>query len=89
MKLLLLLVEIPLSQKVLQSLMFLTDLQIPMENLLQFFGSVTSVGNMASTSAPSTDTIAGETTSSSGNNSSSSTIDVVGLAVFKGDVLVR
>lgn len=69
--------------------MFLTDLQILMENQQLFFGSVTSIGDLASNSAPSTDTIAGETTSSSQNDSSSSTIDVVGLAVFKGDSLVR
>lgn len=70
-------------------LTFLIDLQILMVNQLQFFGSVTSIGDLASNSAPSTDTIAGETTSSTQNDSSSSTIDVVGLAVFKGDSLVR
>lgn len=37
-----------------------------------------------------TDTIAGEDTSAPGEElESSSNIDVVGLAVFKGDVLVR
>ena len=55
-------------------------------------GSVTSVStNSAPTGASSvdTDTIAGETTSNSGDSSNASTnIDVVGLAVFKGDVLV-
>lgn len=55
-------------------------------------GSVTSLNvNSSPTGATSvdTDTIAGETTSNSGESSSASTnIDVVGLAVFKGDVLV-
>lgn len=57
-------------------------------------GSITSSAtNQESASGASnvdTDTIAGETTSGSGNNATaSSNIDVVGLAVFKGDTLVR
>lgn len=44
----------------------------------------------AGAAAVDTDTIAGETTSNSGASSNSSTnIDVVGLAVFKDDALVR
>ncbi len=40
--------------------------------------------------AADTDTIAGETTtSSSSKNTASTNIDVVGLAVFRDDVLVR
>lgn len=56
-------------------------------------GSITNYSNNSNNSGASTvdtDTIAGETTSSSGANSNASTnIDVVGLAVFKGDVLIR
>lgn len=55
-------------------------------------GSITSNNPEDSPSGATsvdTDTIAGETTSNSGNSTSPSTsIDVVGLAVFKGDVLV-
>lgn len=55
-------------------------------------GSITSTNtNDTPTGATSvdSDTIAGETTSNSGDSSNGSTnIDVVGLAVFKGDVLV-
>lgn len=55
-------------------------------------GSVTSLNTSSSPTGPTsvdTDTIAGETTSNSGESSNASTnIDVVGLAVFKGDVLV-
>ncbi len=55
----------------------------------QLYGSITSSGNADSTSEADTDTIAGETTSNSGGSGeSSSDIDVVGLAVFKGDILV-
>lgn len=61
-----------------------------MENLLQYFGSITASNSSGTNPSPDTDTIAGETTSNSGDTSNSSTnIDVVGLAVFKGDVLVR
>ncbi len=61
-----------------------------MVNHPQYFGSITAANQSSTNPAPDTDTIAGETTSNSGNNSnSSSNIDVVGLAVFKGDVLVR
>ncbi|MDE5830464.1 MAG: hypothetical protein K2H53_01965 [Clostridia bacterium] len=55
-------------------------------------GSITSSSNdnNSGASAVDTDTIAGETTSNSGNSGEPSTnIDVVGLAVFKEDVLVR
>lgn len=55
-------------------------------------GSVTSSSNdnNSGASAVDTDTIAGETTSNSGSSGESSTnIDVVGLAAFKEDVLVR
>lgn len=53
-------------------------------------GSVTSSEKSITTPSIDTDTIAGETTSTSDSNSKpSSNIDVVGLAVFKGDVLVR
>ena len=55
-------------------------------------GSITEYSDNSSASGASTvdtDTIAGETTANSGSSSSSSTnIDVVGLAVFKNDVLV-
>lgn len=52
-------------------------------------GSITASESPSGASAVDTDTIAGETTSNSGENSnSSSNIDVVGLAVFKDDVLV-
>lgn len=61
-----------------------------MANLVQFFGSVTSSNSSSASLAVDADTIAGETTSNIDNNSRSSTnIDVVGLAVFKGDALVR
>ena len=70
--------------------MYLIGLLIHLEKLLQFFGSVTSSSLANADAAPDTDTIAGETTSNNDGNSSPSTnIDVVGLAVFKGDVLVR
>ncbi len=53
-------------------------------------GSITDSSGDNSNSSPDTDTIAGETSSNSGGNTKSSTnIDVVGLAVFKGDTLVR
>ncbi len=56
-------------------------------------GSITASSSNSSASGASTvdtDTIAGETTSNSGESSQTSTnIDVVGLAVFKGDILVR
>ena len=55
--------------------------------------SSSSKDNATSASGESntdTDTIAGETTSNSGSsNKPSSNIDVVGLAVFKDDMLVR
>lgn len=60
---------------------------------MQYFGSITSYSNNSNNSGASavdTDTIAGETTSSSSSgNAASTNIDVVGLAVFKGDVLIR
>lgn len=60
-----------------------------MVNLVQFSGS-TSSSNPSVTSSIDSDTIAGETTANSDDNSQASTnIDVVGLAVFKGDSLVR
>lgn len=66
------------------------EYQIPLEKLLQYFGSITSKTDNSGAASVDTDTIAGETTSSSGENGESSTnIDVVGLAVFKEDVLVR
>lgn len=58
-------------------------------------GSTTASGNSSNSndsgqSSLDTDTIAGETTSNSGSKSKpSSNIDVVGLAVFKDDMLVR
>lgn len=54
-------------------------------------GAITSVSDKTNSNIENgTDTIAGETTSNYNNSSQSSTnIDVVGLAVFKGDVLVR
>lgn len=58
-------------------------------------GSTTSSSEGSSSAASGesntdTDTIAGETTSNSGSsNKPSSNIDVVGLAVFKDDMLVR
>ena len=59
-------------------------------------GSITSSTSQNTSSSASgesntdTDTIAGETTSNSGSsNKPSSNIDVVGLAVFKDDILVR
>ena len=64
--------------------------QIPLEKHQLYFGSVAaeSFGNPAFPSE--TDTIAGEDTSAPGEElESSSNIDVVGLAVFKGDILVR
>lgn len=61
-----------------------------MVNLLQYFGASASPTALSEEAAPDTDTIAGETTSNNDDPSNSSTnIDVVGLAVFKGDVLVR
>ncbi len=52
-------------------------------------GSITSANNKSGQSSVDTDTIAGETTSSTSSGSKPSTnIDVVGLAVFKSDVLV-
>lgn len=67
---------------------FLIGLQIVLENLLLYFGSITST-TKSTGSSPSNDTIAGETTESSQSDAHSSSIDVVGLAVFKGDILVR
>ena len=53
-------------------------------------GSITNQSSKSGASSVDTDTIAGETTSNSGPSSDASTnIDVVGLAVFKGDVLIR
>lgn len=53
-------------------------------------GSITSYNGNSGAQSVDTDTIAGETTSNSGSGSKPSTnIDVVGLAVFKDDVLVR
>lgn len=53
-------------------------------------GSITSYNADSGASAVDTDTIAGETTSnSSTSENSSANIDVVGLGVFKNDVLVR
>ncbi len=53
------------------------------------YGSITLPNNDSTSSNADTDTIAGETTSTSGSDGKpSSNIDVVGLAVFKGDVLV-
>ena len=71
-------------------LIFSIEYQIVLVNLLQYFGSVTSYNDDSGASSVDTDTIAGETTSNTGSNSDASTnIDVVGLAVFKGDVLAR
>ncbi len=53
-------------------------------------GSITSSSQNSGASSVDTDTIAGETTENSGSGSKPSTnIDVVGLAVFRNDVLVR
>jgi len=53
-------------------------------------GSVAGEDKASSTNIYETDTIAGEDTSGSGQKTeTSSNIDVVGLSVFKGDVLVR
>ncbi len=52
-------------------------------------GSTTSSSNSNQNADPDTDTIAGETTSNSEESKQASTnIDVDGLAVFKGDILV-
>lgn len=52
-------------------------------------GSITEYSSNSGAAAVDTDTIAGETTAVTGNNSSASAnIDVVGLAVFKNDILV-
>lgn len=69
------------------------------DRITDSFGEVSAIlGSIASNSPENSptgatsvdsDTIAGETTSNSGNSSPSTNIDVVGLAVFKGDVLVR
>lgn len=57
---------------------------------MQFYGSVAAQSPEKSSLSSKTDTIAGEDTSAPGEKlESSSNIDVVGLAVFKGDVLVR
>lgn len=61
-----------------------------MVNLVQSFGCITSTNSASKSFSIDADTIAGETTSNSDDNSRASTnIDVVGLAVFKGDALVR
>lgn len=53
-------------------------------------GAITTYSGNSGAASVDTDTIAGETTSSSGGSGKPSTnIDVVGLAVFKDDVLVR
>ena len=53
-------------------------------------GSITSYNATSGSSNVDTDTIAGETTSNSEESKNSSTnIDVMGLAVFKNDILVR
>lgn len=53
-------------------------------------GSITSYEAEFGASSIDTDTIAGETTSNSAQSkNSSANIDVVGLAVFRNDVLVR
>lgn len=51
-------------------------------------GSITQSSVGSGASAVDTDTIAGETTSNSGGKNASTNIDVVGLAVFKNDILV-
>lgn len=59
---------------------------------LQYFGSIAAKGPSDTDTdfESKTDTIAGEATSDSeGELASSTNIDVVGLAVFKGDILVR
>ncbi len=61
-----------------------------MVSLVLSFGSITESDSSNTKSGPDTDTIAGETVTNSGESSKpSSNIDVVGLAVFKGDVLIR
>lgn len=61
-----------------------------MEKPRQFFGSIAATNPSGSFFASETDTIAGEATSDSdGEFNSSTNIDVVGLAVFRGDTLVR
>ena len=57
---------------------------------LVFYGSIVSSTPSSINPSFDTDTIAGETASivNEGTNPSTN-IDVVGLAVFKGDVLVR
>lgn len=53
-------------------------------------GSITSYKADSGASSVDTDTIAGETTSNSDESKNASTnIDVMGLAVFKNDVLIR
>lgn len=53
-------------------------------------GSITSYNAQSGASSVDTDTIAGETTSNSNESKTASTnIDVMGLAVFKNDILVR
>lgn len=53
-------------------------------------GSITTSSSSDTKSGPDTDTIAGETSSNSTENTKASTnIDVVGLAIFKGDSLIR
>ena len=57
---------------------------------LAYYGSVAASSKSVNNLISDTDTIAGEMTSDSNIDLQSSTnIDVVGLAVFKGDVLVR
>lgn len=57
---------------------------------LPYFGSIAAINPSGAVFASETDTIAGEATSdSSGELNSSTNIDVVGLAVFKGDIIVR
>ena len=57
---------------------------------MQYYGSIAAQSSEKSSSESETDTIAGEETSTPGEElESSSNIDVVGLAVFKGDILVR
>ena len=70
--------------------MLFVDYQILLVKHQLFCGSV-AAESFGNPSMPSeTDTIAGEDTSAPNEKlESSSNIDVVGLAVFKGDILVR
>lgn len=69
--------------------MFLIECLIHFGEASAILGSITSYNNSSSSSSVDTNTIAGETTSKADNSDPSTNIDVVGLAVFKDDVLVR